>query len=190
MYPGPKSQPLLPSCIPALFSRRRLRSTPGTKIDGAVQHTINTAVDFNRLVASLAGTQTMLVLLNGDKYPVQWPATPAAVAAADLIELGGEQHPTILGPKEGTWQLEDPRVEEGDQTLPSVRAVDLAIAIQSKAWGLDTPLMVVFDAEDDNGSDGDHGGGAPAGPAINAPGAVSFSVAIVTPLPPCDLGGL
>ena len=160
-------------------------SLQGNRISRGVQQMIDKALEFNRLLASLAGTQTVLVLLSGDTYTVQWPATPAAVAAADLIEMGQEQHPSILGPEGGSWQLEDPQDEEGARTLASVRAADLAAAIQSETWALDTPLMVVFDAADDDVGEAGH-----TANAGDAPAAVSFSVAISTPLPPCSPGGL
>ena len=67
----------------------------------------------------------MLVELCGDEYPVTLPVAPSALAATDLAALAKSQHPDTLGPSIGSWQLQDPRVSEGDTTVLTLRSASM-----------------------------------------------------------------
>ena len=73
----------------------------------------------------MTGTIIVLVELCGDEYPVTLPATPSALAATDLAALAKSQHPDTLGPGIGSWQLQDPRVSEGDTTVLTLRSASM-----------------------------------------------------------------
>ena len=125
-------------------------------IGSAAQRAIDQALEFNRLMATLAGTHTLLVTLGGDEFPVQWPPNPAT---AELLAMARDQYPAALGPTEGPWRLQDPRNDE--RAAVSVRAADLVTAMQAGTWALDTPLLIVFgDGDGDDDGDGDKTAGA------------------------------
>ena len=110
------------------------------------------ALERNRLIPAVAGTETILVTLVGDEYPIQWPPYPAA---CDLLVMAKEQHPMELGPTVGPWRLQDP--QDDQRTAASVLAADLATAMQAGTWAPGTPLLIMFDDVDGNG-DGDGDG--------------------------------
>ena len=83
---------------------------------------ITQALERNKGLAALAGTIVVLVELRGDKHPVTLPTTPSALAVIDLAALAKSQHPDNLGPSTGSWQLQDPRVSEGDATVSTLRS--------------------------------------------------------------------
>ena len=86
----------------------------------------------------------MLVELDGSEHPVALPATPAGVAATDLAALATTQHPERLGPAAGAWRLQDPRVSEGDTTVPTLNGTDMAAALRAGALDLSEQLFLVW----------------------------------------------
>ena len=130
-----------------LFSR----SLEADEIGAAGSAALRKALDRNRLIPEIAGTEAILVTLVGDEFPVQWPPNPAG---CDLLVMAREQHPAELGPTEGAWQLQDP--QDDQRTVASVLIADLATAMQAGTWAPETPLLIIFGNEDGNGNgDGD-----------------------------------